>query len=39
MSKYFPAWLLAAGCACTCTHYRLSPAELTDFDAIFNFKT
>lgn len=31
---------LVSGCARTCTtHYHLSPAELTDFDAIFNFKT
>ena len=36
MGKYL--FGLPPGCACTCTHYRLSPAELTDFDAIFNFK-
>jgi hypothetical protein len=32
-------FLLGFLVACTCTHYRLSPAELTDFDAIFNFET
>jgi hypothetical protein len=39
MGNIFLFGCLAAGCACTCTHYRLSPAELTNFDAIFNFRT